>query len=58
MLYCELSSKGGHFAAFEKPDAFSEDVRLLVYKVDKLCQKSAENACYWINAPHENKELL
>ena len=28
--------KGGHFAAFEEPDAFSEDVRNFVYKVEAM----------------------
>ena len=31
-----VMKKGGHFAAFEEPDAFSEDVRQFVYKVETL----------------------
>ena len=31
-----VMKKGGHFAAFEEPDAFSEDVRQFVYKVEAL----------------------
>ena len=28
--------RGGHFAALEEPDAFSEDIRQFVYKVEAL----------------------
>jgi len=31
-----VMKKGGHFGAFEEPDAFSEDVRQFVYKVEAL----------------------